>query len=776
MKQIARFFIVVSCILALAGAATAQSQVIKLYDVAKTAETPYILVMKNGDIMVHFTEGYHINADAELRQMIYSQSTKSWSGPTVPVKRTNSSSFPQLTMDSAGDIHLAYQDGNSSDNREIFYALYSNGAWGRHYVAYESPGVNDTWPRIRVEGDMIYILWTHNYPHGVGEQDVCMVVNKKGDPWPVSKYLRKTVSETGQSVSVHNAFDVQNKNVHAVWMDTNHAIGSGWWAIYYNEGIYNAGANDWGWKTSTRIYPVGDNQYYPAMTMDPSGTVHVIFSARNGPFWHARKVGNTWSGLTQLSTNQTDFTFISFVKYAQGLLHTVWREATANGETLFYGRGLPDGRWAKPIKIADAGGPQYPGLDVDAQGNVHVVWSDGPDDYNRDIYYAKLTLPGSAPNAVIEATPKAGIVPLTVKFDASKSTDADGQIIDYVWEFGDGGKATGKTVTYTYNQKGRFIASLSIIDNDFRVGTSQVEIIASRGEPFAYFEPSSVKGMMPMTVTFDASGSTDVDGQIVSYDWSFGDGKTGSGKVVAYTYSSGGKFNATLTVTDNEGKTDSTSRLITVYQKPTASFTATPTQGIVPLKVDFDASASSDVDGQIVSYKWDFGDGLTAEGKKVSNTYSTVGRYTVILTVTDNDNYTGTAVQWIDVLDKPLPPVNIKVGTVLNKSLAFREYINIITWAANLKNSGLFTISQYRIYRRTKGSGQFAKIGEVSGATLEFQDRKIGSAEEAAGYEYAVSSVDDKGREGGFGTPSGMVSTAASDATKKVTLSRKNSS
>lgn len=71
-------------------------------------------------------------------------------------------------------------------------------------------------------------------------------------------------------------------------------------------------------------------------------------------------------------------------------------------------------------------------------------------------------------------------------------------------------------------------------------------------------------------------------------------------------------------------------------QPPIASFTATPSQGSVPLTVAFDASASSDPDGSIVSYVWDFGDGGTDAGVTTSHTYETSGTFTARLTVSDN--------------------------------------------------------------------------------------------------------------------------------------------
>ena len=85
---------------------------------------------------------------------------------------------------------------------------------------------------------------------------------------------------------------------------------------------------------------------------------------------------------------------------------------------------------------------------------------------------------------------------------------------------------------------------------------------------------------------------------------------------------------------------------------PQASFTATPSSGTSPLSVDFDASASTDPDGQIVSYEWDFGDTQTASGVTVTHVFTVQSEsrvFTVILTVTDDDGATDQATKNIAV-------------------------------------------------------------------------------------------------------------------------------
>ena len=102
-----------------------------------------------------------------------------------------------------------------------------------------------------------------------------------------------------------------------------------------------------------------------------------------------------------------------------------------------------------------------------------------------------------------------------------------------------------------------------------------------------------------------------------------------------------------------EGTTAPPVSPVTGNQSPTASFTANPTSGVSPLEVFFNASNSSDSDGTIVSYQWDFKDGNTGSGETISHTFSSAGSYNVELTVTDNEGASDSATKNITVTTAP---------------------------------------------------------------------------------------------------------------------------
>jgi PKD repeat protein len=92
---------------------------------------------------------------------------------------------------------------------------------------------------------------------------------------------------------------------------------------------------------------------------------------------------------------------------------------------------------------------------------------------------APVATTNKAPVAAATATPTSGTAPLTVQFDASASTDSDGSIASYLWKFGDGSTATGKTASHTYTTAADYAATLVVTDNRGATGTTSVAIKAA---------------------------------------------------------------------------------------------------------------------------------------------------------------------------------------------------------------------------------------------------------------------------------------------------------
>ena len=165
-----------------------------------------------------------------------------------------------------------------------------------------------------------------------------------------------------------------------------------------------------------------------------------------------------------------------------------------------------------------------------------------------------------SPIARFTADSTSGTAPLVVGFNASSSYDADGAITSYTWDFGDGTSESGKTVSHTYTNVGAHTAKLTVRDNDGKTGSAWKIINVSPAAtvpPIADFTFDIISGKAPITVNCDASISKDSDGEIVSYIWDFGDGAQGKGAEVSHIYNEIGTFTVKLTVTDDDGMSDS---------------------------------------------------------------------------------------------------------------------------------------------------------------------------------------------------------------------------
>ena len=176
----------------------------------------------------------------------------------------------------------------------------------------------------------------------------------------------------------------------------------------------------------------------------------------------------------------------------------------------------------------------------------------------------------------------------------------------------------------------------------FRIDDVQVlnsEIVDSN-PPVAVFSTNSTLGGYPLTVTFDADISYDLDNDALTYSWDFGDGNNGTGMTPSHTYTVAGNYSATLTVTDVNNCSDEESISIIVHpsQSPVAGLTAYPVTGNAPLVVVFEGSTSTDPENDALTFEWDFNDGVTRSGAspKTTHTFNYPGTYEVLLKVSDD--------------------------------------------------------------------------------------------------------------------------------------------
>ena len=227
-----------------------------------------------------------------------------------------------------------------------------------------------------------------------------------------------------------------------------------------------------------------------------------------------------------------------------------------------------------------------------------LVWSEGVDHFYFTIFYHypnkdssvttayTISFPGlkeprlgpfhlnepsnQEPVPALDYDPSSPELNQTITFDALKSEDPDGNIRTYGWDFdGDGiYEATGPTATWTFESTGNRSVTLRVTDYNGATATTNqtLRVTDQNAPPIPAFTTTPSSPMTDQSVTFDAGNSTDSDGTIQSYEWDFdSDGDTdATGVTATHTYTSAGTYSPTLTVTDDQGATDSISNSVTV--------------------------------------------------------------------------------------------------------------------------------------------------------------------------------------------------------------------
>ena len=246
---------------------------------------------------------------------------------------------------------------------------------------------------------------------------------------------------------------------------------------------------------------------------------------------------------------------------------------------------------------------------------------------------------------------------LTARFSDPGVNDAPWS---YAIDWGDGSppntgsttsQSTPITVAHSYAAAGTNTVRVRVTDKDggSGAGTATVTVTTTNQPPTAAFTASCTG----LSCDF-SDGSSDPDGSVAAWSWSFGDGGSSSSQNPSHTYGAGGTYTVRLTVTDDKGATDVTSKSVTVTapnQPPRASFSASCSG----LSCSF-SDGSSDPDGRVVAWSWSFGDGSSSSSQNPSHTYGAGGTYTVRLTVTDDRGATGATSKSVTVTAPNQPP------------------------------------------------------------------------------------------------------------------------
>ena len=273
---------------------------------------------------------------------------------------------------------------------------------------------------------------------------------------------------------------------------------------------------------------------------------------------------------------------------------------------------------------------------------------------------------GNPVGITVEADgPYSGYVNTAIQFTGSATGETT---YLWSWNFGDGGTSTSQNPTHTYTSTGTKTvtltvtngsntasdtASVSVMTNQF--STVDTPPIANAGGPYI----TSIN----QTIIFDASASNDPDDTITGYRWDYNndtvyDTNWSSNPTATYIYTTAGTYTVKLQVKDTLGAAKSNTALVTVSQGniKLQADAGGPYYDIIGISIQFEGSDSYNLNGTILTYKWSFGDKNTSTSMMPIHTYYKEGNYTVILTVTDDDNNTDTDTTYAIITKKANHP------------------------------------------------------------------------------------------------------------------------
>ena len=262
--------------------------------------------------------------------------------------------------------------------------------------------------------------------------------------------------------------------------------------------------------------------------------------------------------------------------------------------------------------------------------------------------------------------------------------------------------------------------------------------------PIAVASADKKSGDTPLIVNFNSAGSTDLDGTIASYLWDFGDGSSATVANPSHTYTTPGKYVATLMVTDNFGaKTTNTVALDVRAPNipPVSIFTFSPQSGPPPLSVTLVADGSYDPDGAVGNLEWHFSDGGTYFGSPAFHTFSRAGTYTIQLIVYDDRFATGISEQTIVVGTSDIPPAPTNLSAVVqSKTVGGNLKTRIkLTWTDNATTESGYVVE------RCAGSGctNFSSVATLAANSIRYYDKSVSAA---TTYRYRVAATSSSGQ------------------------------
>jgi len=285
------------------------------------------------------------------------------------------------------------------------------------------------------------------------------------------------------------------------------------------------------------------------------------------------------------------------------------------------------------------------------QLETRILHSETAVGYDKKVTGNQWTLAiNHRPTCDFDYTPSTNLTYETeITFTAKNVSDVDGDdIVAHRWEFSDGGTGSGTSVKHTFAAGGTVWAKLTVEDARGLTGskTKTFSVEPPPVVPAAQFTWAPQAPATGEEVTFTGTSTTPTGTTITDRSWDLdGDGTEDSdAENPTHTYTAPGTYEVSLTVTNSDAQTDTVTHEVEVpAAKPTADFDYSPPAPNVRQTITFEDKSTAVDPATIETWAWDFGDDSTSTDQDPTHTYTTMGTYTVSLTVTDSNEETSNA-------------------------------------------------------------------------------------------------------------------------------------
>ena len=365
----------------------------------------------------------------------------------------------------------------------------------------------------------------------------------------------------------------------------------------------------------------GDNEtsteLNPTHVYKKSGTYTVVVTIADGDLYQL-----TQSVTVNVTDNVNNAPEAAFISEVNGkTVKFTNKSSDKDGDQLSYVWDFGDGQ-----KSTDAN-PTHVYADY-GNYSVKLTVSDGKTE-SSITNPVKVSSENNPPVPEFSYTEENGLVKFT-----NTSNDPDGDELSYVWDFGDNTTSTQVSPEHQYAKSGAYTVKLTANDGaatvtkEHSVNVSIIDPVVNH-KPVAMFSYSAAQNVVTFT-----DGSTDADGDQLSYVWDFGDGQSSTAKNPQHTYEAkNASYTVKLTVNDGKLASEEFTQNVTVTMEnnsPVAKFSVSVDRYTATF-----TNNSEDQDGDELTYSWNFGDGATSTEKNPKHTYAANGNYTAKLTVSD---------------------------------------------------------------------------------------------------------------------------------------------